>query len=48
MGRHPAGAARVTTSARTTAELLADRAAIQAAAGGADTVPVTDLELLSR
>ncbi len=43
----PAGAARVTTSARTTAELLADRAAIQAAAGGADTVPVTDLELLS-
>ena len=43
----PAGAARVTTSARTTAELLADRAAVQAAAGGADTVPVTDLELLS-
>ena len=43
----PAGAARVATSARTTAELLADRAAIQAAAGGADTVPVTDLELLS-
>ena len=31
----------------TTAELLADRAAIQAAASGADTVPVTDLELLS-
>ncbi|HNA51255.1 MAG TPA: fumarylacetoacetase, partial [Mycobacterium sp.] len=43
----PAGAARVATSARTTAELLADRAAVQAAAGGADTVPVTDLELLS-
>jgi 2-keto-4-pentenoate hydratase/2-oxohepta-3-ene-1,7-dioic acid hydratase in catechol pathway len=43
----PAGAARVTTSARTTAELLADRAAVQAAAGGVDTVPVTDLELLS-
>lgn len=43
----PAGAARVATSARTTAELLADRAAVQAAASGADTVPVTDLELLS-
>ncbi len=43
----PAGAARIATSARTTAELLADRAAIDAATVGGDTVPVADLTLLS-
>ncbi|MCB0939797.1 MAG: fumarylacetoacetate hydrolase family protein [Mycobacterium sp.] len=43
----PAGAAKVATSARTTAELLADRAAIQAAADSTGTVPVADLALLS-
>ncbi|MBX7449215.1 fumarylacetoacetate hydrolase family protein [Mycolicibacterium sp. 3033] len=42
----PAGAARIATAATTTAELLADRAAIDAAVGG-DTVPVDDLTLLS-
>lgn len=43
----PAGAARIVTSATTTADLLADRAAIDAAAAGGDTVPVDDLALLS-
>ena len=41
------GAARVATDATTTAELLADRAAIDAAAESTDTVPVDSLELLS-
>jgi 2-keto-4-pentenoate hydratase/2-oxohepta-3-ene-1,7-dioic acid hydratase in catechol pathway len=41
------GAARVPTDAATTAELLADRAAIDAAANSTDTVPVDSLELLS-
>lgn len=43
----PTGAAKITTTARTTAELLADRAAVEAAALSADTVPVADLDLLS-
>ncbi|GAY19089.1 fumarylacetoacetate hydrolase family protein [Mycobacterium sp. shizuoka-1] len=47
----PAGAVRITTSARTTAELLADRAAVDAAArsaaDGADTVEVATLDLRS-
>ncbi|WP_241472368.1 fumarylacetoacetate hydrolase family protein [Mycolicibacterium neoaurum] len=43
----PAGAARITTSAVTTAELLADRAAIEAAAASGDTVSVDELTLLS-
>ena len=42
----PAGAAKIATTATTTAELLADRAAIDAAAG-TDTVPVDGLTLLS-
>jgi 2-keto-4-pentenoate hydratase/2-oxohepta-3-ene-1,7-dioic acid hydratase in catechol pathway len=42
----PTGAARVTTMAATTRELLADRAAIEAAHSG-DTVPVDSLQLLS-
>lgn len=40
-------AARIATSATTTAELLADRAAITAAGGSADTVAVDGLELVS-
>ena len=40
-------AARIDTDAATTRELLADRAAIDAAAAGTDTVPVGSLELLS-
>lgn len=43
----PTGAAKVDTAARTTAELLADRAAVDAAAHSADTVAVADLDLLS-
>ncbi|MGR6319052.1 fumarylacetoacetate hydrolase family protein [Micromonospora soli] len=43
----PAGAAKVHTSATTTAELLADRPAIAAAAASSDTVPVDDLALVS-
>jgi 2-keto-4-pentenoate hydratase/2-oxohepta-3-ene-1,7-dioic acid hydratase in catechol pathway len=42
----PAGAAKVQTTARTTAELLADRPAI-AAAASAETVPVDGLALVS-
>lgn len=42
-----AGAARITTAAATTGELLADRAAIDAAAHSTDTVPVESLQLLS-
>jgi 2-keto-4-pentenoate hydratase/2-oxohepta-3-ene-1,7-dioic acid hydratase in catechol pathway len=41
------GAARIDTDAATTRELLADRAAIDAAAESTDTVPVGSLELLS-
>jgi 2-keto-4-pentenoate hydratase/2-oxohepta-3-ene-1,7-dioic acid hydratase in catechol pathway len=41
------GAARINTDAATTRELLADRAAIDAAAESTDTVPVESLELLS-
>jgi 2-keto-4-pentenoate hydratase/2-oxohepta-3-ene-1,7-dioic acid hydratase in catechol pathway len=43
----PAGAARITTDARTTGELLADRAAIAAASSGGDTVPAESLTLVS-
>jgi 2-keto-4-pentenoate hydratase/2-oxohepta-3-ene-1,7-dioic acid hydratase in catechol pathway len=43
----PTGATQVDTSATTTRELLADRAAIDAAAAGRDTVPVGSLRLLS-
>lgn len=42
-----AGAVRIDTAATTTAELLADRTAIDAAAGGADAVPVDTLALVS-
>ncbi|WP_237572881.1 fumarylacetoacetate hydrolase family protein [Mycolicibacterium lacusdiani] len=45
--RTAAGAARVDTTAATTAELLADRAAVTAAAASADTVDVATLALLS-
>jgi len=41
------GAARVNTDATTTAEVLTDRAAIEAAAKSTSTVPVESLELLS-
>jgi 2-keto-4-pentenoate hydratase/2-oxohepta-3-ene-1,7-dioic acid hydratase in catechol pathway len=43
----PTGAAKIDTSATTTGELLADRAAIDAAARSADTVPVDSLDLVS-
>ena len=43
----PTGAARVTTTATTTRQLLADRAAIEAAAHSSDTVPVDSLHLVS-
>jgi 2-keto-4-pentenoate hydratase/2-oxohepta-3-ene-1,7-dioic acid hydratase in catechol pathway len=43
----PTGAARITTNAATTRELLADRAAVDAAAASRDTVAVTDLRLVS-
>jgi 2-keto-4-pentenoate hydratase/2-oxohepta-3-ene-1,7-dioic acid hydratase in catechol pathway len=43
----PSGAARIDTGAATTRELLADRAAIDAAKASTDTVPVDSLELLS-
>ena len=43
----PAGAAKIATTAVTTGELLADRAAIDAAAHSADTVPVDSLDLVS-
>src|ERR1700682_1830642 len=43
----PTGAARVTTMAATTRELLADRAGIEAAGRSTDTVPVDSLQLLS-
>jgi 2-keto-4-pentenoate hydratase/2-oxohepta-3-ene-1,7-dioic acid hydratase in catechol pathway len=41
------GAAKITTSATTTAELLSDRAAIDTAANSGDTVPVDSLTLVS-
>jgi 2-keto-4-pentenoate hydratase/2-oxohepta-3-ene-1,7-dioic acid hydratase in catechol pathway len=41
------GAVKVNTDASTTRELLADRAAIEAAASSSDTVPVDSLNLLS-
>ena len=43
----PSGAARISTDAATTAEVLADRGAIDDAAHSIDTVPVENLELLS-
>jgi 2-keto-4-pentenoate hydratase/2-oxohepta-3-ene-1,7-dioic acid hydratase in catechol pathway len=43
----PTGAAKIDTTAATTGELLADRAAIDAAAHSGDTVPVDSLELIS-
>ncbi|MVU80683.1 fumarylacetoacetase [Nocardia sp. ET3-3] len=43
----PAGAARIDTDAVTTRELLADRAAITAAAASSDTVAVESLSLIS-
>jgi 2-keto-4-pentenoate hydratase/2-oxohepta-3-ene-1,7-dioic acid hydratase in catechol pathway len=43
----PTGAARITTAAATTRQLLDDRAAIDAAYRGTDTVPVNSLQLLS-
>jgi 2-keto-4-pentenoate hydratase/2-oxohepta-3-ene-1,7-dioic acid hydratase in catechol pathway len=43
----PAGAAKIATAAKTTAELLADRPAIDAAGRGTDTVAVADLDLVS-
>jgi 2-keto-4-pentenoate hydratase/2-oxohepta-3-ene-1,7-dioic acid hydratase in catechol pathway len=43
----PTGAARIATPATTTGELLADRAAIQAAIGGSETVPAENLDLIS-
>lgn len=43
----PAGAAKIDTAARTTAELLADHPAVEAATRSTDTVAVADLELLS-
>src|SRR5205085_7036763 len=43
----PTGAAKVDTSATTTGELLADRAAIDTAAHNGTTVPVDSLDLVS-
>jgi 2-keto-4-pentenoate hydratase/2-oxohepta-3-ene-1,7-dioic acid hydratase in catechol pathway len=43
----PTGAAKITTKAATTADLLADRAAIESAAQRSDTVPVDSLQLVS-
>ncbi len=43
----PTGAAHIDTSATSTAELLADRAAIDAAAAGGGTVPLHELSLVS-
>lgn len=43
----PTGAAQIATTAASTRELLADRAAIEAAAHNSDTVPVDSLELVS-
>ncbi|ORA09248.1 fumarylacetoacetate hydrolase family protein [Mycobacterium asiaticum] len=43
----PTGAARIATEAATTAQLLADRAAIEAALAGTDTVALESLDLIS-
>jgi 2-keto-4-pentenoate hydratase/2-oxohepta-3-ene-1,7-dioic acid hydratase in catechol pathway len=43
----PTGAARITTAAATTRQLLADRTTIEAAVRSTDTVPVDGLQLLS-
>ena len=43
----PAGAAKINTGATTTAGLLSDRVAIEAAVHSSDTVPVDSLELVS-
>jgi 2-keto-4-pentenoate hydratase/2-oxohepta-3-ene-1,7-dioic acid hydratase in catechol pathway len=43
----PTGVARITTAAATTRQLLADRAAIEAAERSTDTVPVDSLQLMS-
>ncbi len=43
----PDGAARIDTAATTTAQLLTDRAAIEAAAASTDTVAVASLKLVS-
>jgi 2-keto-4-pentenoate hydratase/2-oxohepta-3-ene-1,7-dioic acid hydratase in catechol pathway len=43
----PAGAAKISTTAATTGELLADRAAIDAAVHSSETVPVDSLQLVS-
>ncbi|HJW60863.1 MAG TPA: fumarylacetoacetase, partial [Actinomycetota bacterium] len=43
----PAGAARIATKAKTTAELLAEQTAIAAAGNSTDTVPVDSLALVS-
>jgi 2-keto-4-pentenoate hydratase/2-oxohepta-3-ene-1,7-dioic acid hydratase in catechol pathway len=43
----PTGAAQVSTTATTTRQLLADRAAIETAAHSSDTVPVDSLHLVS-
>ena len=43
----PDGAAQIATGARTTGELLANRAAIEGAVSRGGTVPITSLELLS-
>jgi 2-keto-4-pentenoate hydratase/2-oxohepta-3-ene-1,7-dioic acid hydratase in catechol pathway len=43
----PTGAARVTTTATTTRQLLAELAAIEAAAHSSDSVPVDGLQLIS-
>lgn len=45
--RTPTGAAKIDTAAASTAELLADRSAIEAAATAEGTVAVDDLELLA-
>lgn len=45
--RTPAGATQIDTTARTTAELLADRSAVEAARGSANVVAIDGLELLS-
>ncbi len=43
----PTGAVKITTNATTTAELLADRAAIETATHSSETVPVDSLRLVS-
>ncbi|WP_167107547.1 fumarylacetoacetate hydrolase family protein [Mycobacterium sp. DL592] len=43
----PAGAVKIDSTAQSTAELLRDRAAIDTAAAGTDTVDIAGLELLS-